>query len=311
MNQAGTITTMSPAVVAICAAALCVLLAADAAAQWYSYRREPPGQPQEINPIVSRVGLDQRLDTQLPLDVVVIDEQGSSRQLAEYFGEKPVILNFVYYRCPMLCTQVLNGLLKMSNAMKLKVGDDYEIVSISIYPRETPVMARKKKDRYVAQYRRGDATAGWHFLTADEATIEKLTTATGFRYEYDPKSDQYAHASGIMVLTPGGRLSRYYYGIDYNPRDVRLGLVESGNHRIGSPVDQILLLCYHYDPATGKYGFIISGFIRTFGTLFLICLGGFLWSMYRLEKRRSAAVAAQERAKSEAAATAAEVEVTP
>jgi protein SCO1/2 len=240
--------------------------------------------------IVQDVGLDQHLDAQLPRDVIVRDEAGKQRQLGEFFTGKPVIVNFVYFRCPMLCTQVLNGVMRSSQAMKLTLGEDYEIVSISIDPRETPTMAAAKKKTYVASYRRPGAQAGWHFVTADEAAIERLTQVAGFRYRYDAASDQYAHASGLIVATPRGRISRYYYGIDYNPTDLQLGLVESSENRIGSLADQVLLLCYHYDPATGKYGVAIDNLIRAAGLATMAVLGVFLFRMYRLEQRRTADV---------------------
>jgi protein SCO1 len=259
----------------------------EARAQGYGYRQRESGVPLNANPITSQVGLDQHLNRQLPLDVPLRDEQGNVVQLGDYFGDKPVIVNFVYFRCPMLCTQVLNGLLKTTNSLKLELGRDYEIVSISIDPRETPQMAADKKARYVQSYRRPGGEQGWHFLTADQEVIDQLTETVGFRYHYDEQSDQYAHASGIVIATPEGKLARYYYGIDYNPNDVRLGLVESSHNRIGTPVDQILLLCFHYDPATGKYGLVISRVIRAVGTLFLLGLGGFLWTMFRQERRRT------------------------
>jgi protein SCO1/2 len=240
--------------------------------------------------IIENVGLDQHLDAQLPLDVLVRNEAGDAVPLSRYIHDKPVILNFVYYRCPMLCTQVLNGLLKSSQALKFTLGDEYEIVSISIDPRETPQMAAEKKARYVKSYRREGADKGWHFLTADEATIQRLTDIAGFRYQYDPASDQYAHASGIMLVTPDGRIARYFYGIDYHPTDLRLGLVETSQGKIGTSVDQVLLLCFHYDPKTGRYGIVISRVIQLAGIATILILGRYLWLMYRLEKSRLAAV---------------------
>jgi protein SCO1/2 len=241
--------------------------------------------------IVQGVGIDQHLDAQLPLDAVLVDEQGRSIPLREFFGRgKPVIVNFVYFRCPMLCTQVLNGLLRSSQAIKFRMHEDFDVLSISIDPRETPAMAAAKKRKYVASYRRPGAEEGWHFLTADAATIEKLTRVAGFRYRYDEPSDQYAHASGIMVATPEGRISHYLYGIDYPPNDLRLALVESSENRIGNLVDQVLLLCYHYDPVTGKYGLAISALIKGAGIVTLLVLGGYLLRMFRLERQRSRAV---------------------
>ena len=192
----------------------------------------------------------------------------------------------VYYRCPMLCTQVLNGFLKSSQAVPLQIGRDYQVVTVSFDPRETPELAAEKKNSYVRAYRRDGAADGWHFLTGDRQSIDRLTKVVGFRYHFDPKSDQFAHASGIALATPDGRLSRYFYGIEYEPDDLRLGLVESSSGRIGSLVDQVLLLCYHYDPLTGKYGLVIAGVLRTAGLLTVIVLGSFLVVMYRRERRR-------------------------
>jgi protein SCO1/2 len=193
----------------------------------------------------------------------------------------------VYFRCPMLCTQVLNGFLKSSQAIPLVIGRDYQVVTVSFDPRETPDLAAEKKESYVHAYRREGAAEGWHFLTGDLQSIDKLTKAIGFQYRFDPKSGQFAHASGIALATPDGRLSRYFYGIEYEPDDLRLGLVESSSGRIGSLVDQVLLLCYHYDPLTGKYGLVIAGVLRTAGALTVILVGGYLVAMFRFERRRT------------------------
>lgn len=249
----------------------------------------PPAAAQvQSRNLVDDVGLDQHLNEQLPLDLEFTNEKGEKVQLKDYFGEKPVILTCVYYRCPMLCTQVLNGVLKSTNAMSLDMAKDYTVLSISIDPRETTEMAAAKKETYVKSYRRPGAQEGWHFFTGSEESIAALTKAVGFRYRYDEESDQYLHASGIVVLTPTGRISRYHYGIDYPPRDLRLSLVESSQNRIGSPVDQILLLCFHYDPKTGKYGLVISNALRLAGCTTLAVLATFLVKMYFLERRRSA-----------------------
>src|SRR5687767_8006366 len=207
---------------------------------------------QTVKSIVSQVGIDQKLDAQVALDLPVRDEQGQAVQLSDYFHDQPVVLTLVYYRCPMLCNQVLNGLLKTSQAVPLEIGKDYRVLSVSIDPRETPEMAAAKKQQYVSRYRREGAQEGWHFLTGDEAAITALAECVGYRYQYDERTGQYAHGSGILVVTPQGRISRYLYGIDYHPTDFRLALVESGEGKIGSAVEQFLLLCYHYDPATGK-----------------------------------------------------------
>lgn len=240
--------------------------------------------------LVQDVGIDQKLDAQLPLDLKFKNEKGETVRLGEYFKDKPVILNLVYFRCPMLCTQVLNGTLRSSQALKFQMGEDYEVVSVSIDPSDTPEMAAAKKKTYVASYRRPGAEEGWHFLTGDKEAIEKLARTVGFRYYYDEKSNQYAHASGIFIVTPQGRVSRVLYGIEYHPSDLRLALVEGSENKIGTPVDAFLLMCYHYDPATGKYGFVIHNLLRVLGIATLIAIGSFLFVMFRRERRQSAAV---------------------
>jgi protein SCO1/2 len=232
------------------------------------------------------VGIEQHLDAHLPLDAVFRDEQGHEVKLGDYFKNRPVVVMLVYYRCPMLCTQVLNGFLKSSQAVSLQIGRDYQVVTVSFDPRETPQLAAEKKHSYARAYRRDGAAEGWHFLTGDRQSIDRLTKVVGFHYHFDPKSEQFAHASGIALATPDGRLSRYFYGIEYEPDDLRLGLVESSSGGIGSLVDQVLLLCYHYDPLTGKYGLVISGVMRTAGLLTVMVLGSFLAVMYRRERRR-------------------------
>ena len=249
----------------------------------------PYGTPAGSSPtadMLRDVGIEQHLDAQLPLDAVFRDEQGHEVKLGDYFKDRPVVVMLVYYRCPMLCTQVLNGFLKSSQAVPLQIGRDYQVVTVSFDPRETPELAAEKKSSYVRAYRRDGAADGWHFLTGDRQSIDRLTKAVGFRYHFDPKSDQFAHASGIALATPDGRLARYFYGIEYSPDDLRLGLVESSSGRIGSLVDQVLLLCYHYDPLTGKYGLAIAGVLRTAGVLTVLVLGSFLVVMYRRERRR-------------------------
>ncbi len=237
--------------------------------------------------IAEQVGLDQRLGEQVPLELAFRDEGGRSVRLQDYFEGKPVILVLVQYRCPMLCGEVLAGLLKSSQAVKFQLDKDYEIVTVSIDPRETPQMAAEKKRRYTNLYRRAGAADGWHFLTGNQQSIDALAKAIGYRYRYDKATDQYAHPSGIVVATPSGRLSRYFYGIDYPPTDLRLGLVESSENRIGSPVDQVLLLCFHYDPATGKYGFVIAGVLRLAALATVVALGGYLSFAFYREFSRS------------------------
>ncbi|MEW6299071.1 MAG: SCO family protein [Thermodesulfobacteriota bacterium] len=235
------------------------------------------------------VGIDQRLDGQVPLDLVFRDETGKAVRLGEYIGAapgRPTILALVYYECPMLCSLVLNGLLGSLKALSFTVGDEFNIVTVSFDPRETPALAAAKKKEYVRRYGRPGAAAGWHFLTGEEEAIRQLARAVGFRYAYDAKTDQYIHASGIMVVTPRGRLARYFYGIEYAPRDVRLGLVEASANRIGSPIDQVLLFCYHYDPVTGKYGLLIMNVLRLAGLATVLALGTFIAVMLRRDRRR-------------------------
>jgi protein SCO1/2 len=187
----------------------------------------------------------------------------------------------------MLCTQVLNGLVRCMLDLPLEAGKDFTVLTVSFDPRETPEMAAAKKKTYLERYGRRGAEAGWHFLTGEEGPIRELTKAVGFRYTYDPRNDQFAHASGIMVLTPAGKISRYFYDVKYSPRDLRLGLVEASANRIGSPVDQILLYCFHYDPAEGRYGPTILNFIRAGGVLTVLAIGAFVGVMWRQERRKA------------------------
>lgn len=247
-----------------------------------------PAAAQKLSPlsdVIKQVGIEQRLGEQIPLDLEFVDEHGKTVRLGDYFGQKPVVLTLVYYRCPMLCNQVLNGFLKTSAALPQAIGRDYEVVTVSFDDRETPALAAEKKSSYLKKYRRLGAEEGWHFLTGSKASSERLAEAVGFRYYYDPRTDQFAHASGIMVLTPEGRLSRYFYGIEYPPRDLRLGLVESAAGKIGSLADKILLLCYAYDPMTGKYGLMISWTLKGAGLATLGALGVFLFVNFRREMR--------------------------
>ena len=209
------------------------------------------------------VGIDQKLDSQIPLNLVFKDEAGRSVPLSSFFqSHKAVILAPVYYRCPMLCTQILTGLETALKAVSFNPGKDFEVVAVSFDPKDTPEIAAAKKQLYVRRYGRANTANGWHFLTGDEANIKPFMDSIGFRYKYDPKTDQYAHASAIMVITPDGRVSKYFYGVEYSPRDIRLGLVEASTNKIGTPVDAILLFCYHYDPATGKYGALAMNMVR-------------------------------------------------
>lgn len=245
---------------------------------------------QPLDPSVGAlIGIDQHLDEQVPLDLVFRDENGTSVSLGDLMShDRPVVLSLVYYECPMLCTQVLNGLLRSLRVVSLDVGSDFDVITVSIDPGETAALARTKKAEYVSRYRREGAEAGWHFLTGDADQIERLAKTVGFRYQYDAETDLYVHASGIMVLTPKGRLARYFYGIEYSPKDLRLGLIEASQNRIGSPVDQLLLLCFQYDPATGKYGFAIMNSLRLAGGATVAILAMLVIGTLRRDRRRQA-----------------------
>jgi protein SCO1 len=234
--------------------------------------------------LLKDVGVDQNLNSQIPLDLLFRDEKGRSVRLSEYFSKgRPVILSLVYYNCPMLCTQVLNGLLRSLKEQSLNPGKDFEVLTVSIDPTEKPVLASAKHDLYTGIYARAGAAEGWRFLTGEETQIKQLAHALGFRYAYDPGSKQFAHASAIFILTPDGKISRYFYGIQYPERDIRLGLVEASEGKIGSPVDQILLFCYHYDPVTGKYGLLISRVIKAAGLATVLALGAIVFVLGRRE----------------------------
>lgn len=232
------------------------------------------------------VRIEQKLDQQLPLDLVFRDEKGQQVKLGDYFGKKPVVLSLVYYDCPMLCTQILNGMVTSFRVLPFQIGKEFDVVSISFDPRETAELAASKKKVYVdylPEKMRAGATGGWHFLTGDAANIERITDAVGFRYRYDEATKQFAHASAIIVTTPEGKLSRYFYGVEYPARDLRLGLIESSQSKIGSLADELLLYCYHYDPATGKYGAAVMRVVRIAG---VITLAGIIAMLLLLKQRR-------------------------
>ena len=262
--------------------AFCFLPSASAQGGFYNGLPKQQHQDSALPEAVRNVGLDQRLNEQVPLDIQFRDETGRVVQLGEYFGDKPAVLALVYYECPMLCNQVLNGLVGSLKGMSLNVGKEFEVITVSFDPRETPQLAASKKDSYIKRYGRAGAADGWHFLTGDEDSIKRLTEAVGFRYAWDTRTNQFAHASGIMVVTPEGRLAKYFYGIEYAPRDVRLGLVEASQNKIGTVADRILMFCYHYDPATGKYGAVVMNFLKLFSVIFLIGLAALYWAMRRI-----------------------------
>ena len=244
-----------------------------------------PMQSVGVRPdLLKDVGIDQKLGQQVPLDLPFRDETGQAVQLKQYFGQRPVILSLVYFNCPMLCTQVLNGQEAAMKGLPMDAGNQFEAVTVSIDPSDRPVLASVKKQMYMGMYGHANAAQGWHFLTGDEAQIKQLAGSVGFRYAYDPDSKQFAHASVIMVLTPDGKISKYFYGIQYSPRDLRLGLVEASARKIGTPVDSILLFCYHYDPHTGKYGLLISRLIQAGGLLTVLAIGGMMLIFFRRER---------------------------
>jgi protein SCO1/2 len=262
-----------------------VLLAANLAhAQLYDEPKAPA--PQGKPSILKSIGIDQKLNDQVPLDLKFRDEAGREVQLGQYFGSKPVILTLVYYTCPMLCNEVQSGLASSLALVKFNAGEQFEVVAVSINPHETPADAENKKRQFLRRYKRAGAESGLHFLTGDQASIDALAKAVGFRYSYDAQTRQYAHASAIMVLTPQGRLAQYFYGIEYGASDVRLALVESSQNKIGNAVDQVLLYCFHYDPATGHYGAMVMNIVRLGGVLTVLLLALFVTVSLRREARR-------------------------
>jgi protein SCO1/2 len=258
--------------------ALVALLAPVARAQEQTAPRAPEAR------------IDQRLGEQVPLDLVFRDESGRAVPLRRYFGDKPVVLVLAYFRCPRLCSVILNNLTESLRKLDYRIGKDFTVLTVSFDPREKPDLAADKKAAYLESYDKPGAAAGWHFLTGEEDQIKRLADAVGFGYFYDPEKNQYAHASGIMILTPEGKLSRYFYGIDFPPRDLAFGLEDASSGAIGSPVSRPLrLLCYGYDPATGKYTLLTMRLVRLAGLVTVLVLGSALWFFWRRERRRSAA----------------------
>jgi protein SCO1/2 len=233
------------------------------------------------------VTIEQRLNSQLPLDATFKDEYGATVQLGKYFGKgRPVVLELVYYECPMLCTQILNGMVRAAKVLTFTPGKDYDVVAISFDAREGPKQALLKKAVYMKDYGHPETANGWHFLTGDPDSIKRVTDAVGFRYKWDVYTATFAHASAIYVLTPEGKLSKYFYGIEYSPKEMRLGLVEASEHKIGNAVDQVLLFCYHFDPTSGKYTFAAMAILRAAGAATVLMLGGFVFIMLRRDSRQ-------------------------
>jgi protein SCO1/2 len=256
--------------------ALLLLLFAGAA------RAETPQLPPQLR----EIGIDQRLGAQLPLYAQFRDESGNNVSLGSYFHGRPVLLALVYYECPMLCNRILSGVVEGLRPLRLKTGRDFEVVAISINPRETPAEAAAKRDLYTDRYAGRGRYTGWHFLVGEPDSIKAVTEAAGFHYRWDPQTNMFIHASGIMIARPDGVLSRYFYGVQYVPNDLNLGLIESSNGTIGSPVDKVLLFCYHYDPATGKYGAMVMGMLRVAGILTILVIALTLLWLWRHDRDR-------------------------
>jgi protein SCO1/2 len=258
------------------------LLVVSASAQMNNGVMSPPANTRP--PRLENVGIEQHLDAQVPPRLTFRDDTGATVKLGDYFGRKPLILNLVYYNCTMLCGEALAGLASAMRLVKFDVGNQFDVITVSFDPRETPEMAATKKKDYVGRYGRPHAAAGWHFLTGQPDSINALTKAVGFQYQYDAKTNQYAHATAIMVLTPQGRISRYFYGVDFPPKDLRMGLVEASQGKIGNAVDAVLLYCYHYNPETGKYGAIVANILRLAAAATVLLLGGLIFILWRLDR---------------------------
>jgi protein SCO1/2 len=269
------------------------LLSLPARAQMNNGIMAPPANSRP--PRLENVGIEQHLDAQVPADLAFRDDTGKTVKLGDYFGHKPLILNLVYYNCTMLCGEALAGLSSAMRLVKFDVGNEFDVVTISFDPRETPEMAAAKKKDYVARYGRANAAAGWHFLTGQPESINALTKAVGFQYQYDEKTNQYAHATAIMVLTPQGRISRYFYGVDFPPKDLRMGLVEASQGKIGNAVDAVLLYCYHYNPESGKYGAMVGNILRLAAAATILLLGSLLFILWRLDLSVTKKTAAKTR----------------
>ena len=235
---------------------------------------------------LQNVALEQKLGAQVPLDVEFRDEAGRAVALKDYFGRRPVILSLVYYSCQDLCPLTLDGLVRSMRPLSFTMGDQFDVVTVSFDPRDTPALAAVKKSDFVKQYSRPGAEKGWHFLTGDETAIRRLTEAVGFRYNYEKENDRFGHATGIILLTPAGKIARYFYGIEFSPRDLRLGLIEASAKKIASPIDQLLLFCYHYDPATGKYSLLITNIVRLAGIATVLALVAFIAVMIWRDRNR-------------------------
>jgi protein SCO1/2 len=263
--------------IVLCGASLC--------AQLKTPEPMDPGNRNQQPKIFEQVGIDPKLGGNVPLDVNFKDENGLDVKLGDYFNHKrPVVLALVYYDCPMLCNQVLNGMTGALETLNFNAGKEFDVLAVSFDPRETPELAAAKRKTYLDRYKRPGTENGWHFLTGEKSAIDALTKAVGFRYTWDDKTKQFAHASALTLLTPNGKIAQYYYGIEYSPKDMRLGIIEASNEKIGTVADQLLLYCYHYDPMTGKYGATILNIVRAGGVLTLALLAGFIFVSVKKER---------------------------
>jgi protein SCO1/2 len=250
-----------------------------------------PGDPTSARPgILSKIAINQRIGSQVPSDIPFVDENGRPVTIGDYYGRRPVVLALVYYECPMLCTQVLNGLVSALGVLNFEAGREFDVVAVSFNPKEGPGLASQKKASYVERYGRPQAAGGWHFLTGTQESIARLTDAVGFKYEYDPNIGQFAHGAAIELLTPKGTIAKYYYGIEYSPRDLRLGIIEASDEHIGTVIDDVLLFCYHYDPSSGKYGASVLGIVRAGGIATVLAFAVFLTVSMRRDHARAAPV---------------------
>jgi protein SCO1/2 len=271
----------------IAAAVCCALIAASARAQVSSYGDKEAGENSgdQLPQVLQKVGVEQHLNRQLPLDAQFVDDTGRTVRLGDYFGKHPAILSLVYYNCPMLCSEEMDGLASALEMVKMNPGKDFEVIIVSIDPSETPELAAKKKAFYVRRYGRPETANGWHFLTGQQPAIDAAVKATGFGYIRVPgpdgKLDQFAHASSIELVTTDGHIAQYYLGVEYSPKDILLGLIDASGNKIGSPVANILTYCYHYDPQTNKHSLIVARVVQLGGMVTVVSLGSFMFVMFR------------------------------
>ena len=275
---------------AIFTAGVALVLASTVSAQVAGYGEKQMGPVNQKPSVTSKISISQRLNQPLPLNTVFTDDAGKQVSLASYFGAKPAILALVYYQCPMLCSEELNGLTGALQMVDEKPGRDFNVIVVSIDPTEGTDLAASKKRVYLKRYGHPESATGWHFLTGTQQNIDALAQAVGFGYTKIPGPDgkltQYAHASAIQIITPQGKIAQYYMGVEYSPKDLRLGLAEASDNRIGSPVDNILTYCYHYDPGTNKHSLIVARVVQAGGLVTVLTLGGFMFLMFRADVKR-------------------------